>query len=110
MHLEALCKGPVLPCAKRRLLTKTLLIMKFTAILLLAAMLQVSARSYSQQVTLSMKEAPLEQVFRVIRQQTGYSFVYNDRLMKNTRPVTLEVNNAPLEDVLQACFKNQPVT
>ena len=110
MHLKALCKGPVLPCGKRRLLTKTLLIMKFTAILLLATALQVSAKSYSQQVTLSLKDAPLEQVFSAIRQQTGYSFVYNDRLMKNTRPVSLEVNKASLEDVLQACFKDQPVT
>jgi len=110
MHFKALCKALVLPAAKRRPLTKTLLIMKFTAILLLAAILQVSARGYSQQVTLNLKEVPLEQVFRAIEQQTGYSFVYKDLLLKNTKPVSLQVSNAPLEDVLQACFKNQPVT
>ena len=110
MHFKALCKALVLPCAKRRALTKTLLIMRFMAFLLLGAILQVSAKSNAQSVTLTVKEAPLEQVFRAIRQQTGYSFVYNDRLMKNTKSVTLQVTQAPLDEVLQVCFKNQPLT
>jgi len=110
MHFKALCKALALPCAKRRNLTKTLLIMKFTAILLLAAVLQVSAKTYSQQVTLNLKDVPLDQVFRAIQQQTAYSFSYNDRVMRNTKPVSVQVTNAPLEEVLQACFKNQPVT
>jgi len=128
MHFKALCKALVLPCAKRRALTKsafsdsgtplkrhllvskTLLIMRFMAFLLLGAILQVSAKSNAQSVTLTVKDAPLEQVFRAIRQQTGYSFVYNDRLMKNTKSVTLQVTQAPLDEVLQVCFKNQPLT
>jgi TonB-linked SusC/RagA family outer membrane protein len=99
-----------LPGAKRGLFTKTLLIMKFSAVLLLAAIMQVSAKGYSQQVTLSLKDVPLEEVFRAIQQQTGYNFAYSDRLMKNTRPVSVQVKEATLEEVLQISFKNQPVT
>jgi len=110
MHLKALCKPLLLPNANRGILTKTLLIMKFTAILLLAAALQVSAKSYSQQITLSVKDVPLEQVFKAIQSQTGYSFVYNNRLMKGTKNVSLQVDKTSIEEVLQICFKSQPLT
>lgn len=65
---NALCARMLLTRAD---LTKTLLIMKFTAILLLSAALQVSATGYSQRVTLSEKNAPLEKVFTAIKKQTG---------------------------------------
>ncbi|HEX6431196.1 MAG TPA: TonB-dependent receptor [Niastella sp.] len=84
--------------------------MKITAFLLLAACLQVSAKGLAQQVSISLKDAPLEKVFVEIQKQAGYQFVYNNRLMKGMNRITIEVKNAPVEKVLQLCFSNQPLT
>lgn len=87
-----------------------LLIMKLTAILLLTACLQVSANGYAQQVSISLKDAPLEKVFVEIQKQAGYQFVYNNRLMQGMNRITIQVKNAPVEKVLQLCFSDQPLT
>lgn len=89
---------------------KTLLIMKLTAIILLAFCLQVSARSDAQNVSLSEKNVSLEKVFKSIKRQTGYDFWYETKLLDNGQKITIVVNNQPLTEVLNLCFKNQPFT
>jgi hypothetical protein len=86
-------------------LTKTLLIMKLTAILIMAACLQVSAKSYSQKVTLSMSDAPLQKVFKEIKKQTGYNFLYTYELMQKAGKVNIKVQNASLQYALQQCLE-----
>lgn len=90
--------------------TKMLQRMKLIAVLLFVCCLQVSAASFAQQVTLSEKNAPLEKVFRAIRQQTGYMFIYNDQQLQKAKKVTINVKNAALQQVLQQCFADQPLT
>ena len=91
-------------------LTKTLLIMKLTGFLLLAACMQVSAAGYSQKVTLSEKNAPLQKIFREIKKQTDYSFFFDESWLQQAGRVTIDVKEAPLEKALELCFKNQPLT
>jgi len=98
MNLIAFCK----------IRTKTLLVMKMTAFLLLAACLQVSASGYSQKITLSVREAPLEKVFKEIERQSGYSFWYPSRHLANAAKVTLQLRDASLDSVLRKCFEHQP--
>ncbi len=81
---------------RRRHLTETLLIMKLTAILILAGCLQVNARGYAQTVTLSEKNASLEKIFRVVKKQTGYDFFYESKLLKEARKVDISVSGATL--------------
>jgi len=91
--------------------TKTLLIMKFLAIFLLVAILQAHARdTRAQGVTLSLKKARLETVFKEIRKQAGYNFVYNNNLVREAKRVDIEVIRAPVEEVLRRCFQDQPFT
>ena len=91
--------------------TETLRIMRLTAILLLAACLQVSARGYTQgKVSLSEKDATLDKVFKDLRKQTGYSFMYQKGMLTESKKITLDVQDASLEEVLQICFKDQPLT
>jgi len=82
--------------------------MNLTAILVTAACLTAGARGYSQQVTLNEKNAPLQKIFREIHRQTGYEFFYNDDLLQQAGKVTVQIKNAPLEEVLNLCFKDQP--
>ncbi len=79
-------------------------IMKLTCILMTVAFLHVSAGGFSQQVTLSLKDAPLEKVFREIEHQTGFGFLYNKKMLADFPNVTIEVKNANIEKVLDQCF------
>lgn len=92
------------------LLTKTSRIMKITAILMLAFTLHVSAKGFSQSISLKEKDASLEKVFREIKKQSGYLFWYEDKLLQQTRRVDIEISDASLEEVLGLCFRNQPLS
>lgn len=85
---------------------KTLLIMKFSAILLFAACLQVSANGFSQKVTLSMKDASLQKVFKEINRQTGFQFFYNDALLNKAEKVNINVKNVTVNEALSQCFNH----
>jgi TonB-dependent starch-binding outer membrane protein SusC len=119
MYLSALCKSRLRDYRNplnNGVVTKTLLrsnktiilAMKLTAILLLTACLQVSAKSYSQTVTLNMHNAPLEEVVKELKRQTKYNFFYEKTLFQNASPVTVSVSNKPFDQTLELCFKNQP--
>jgi TonB-linked SusC/RagA family outer membrane protein len=90
-------------------LTKTLLVMKLTGILLIASMLQVSARGTAQTVTYAAQATPLTKVFAAIEQQTGYVFFYNSRDLQGVTPVTVQLKAAPLRDALQNVLAGQPL-
>lgn len=84
--------------------------MKLLILLIVVACLQVSATGYSQTVTLSVKNIPLEKVFKELKKQTGFSFVYTRDQLKNSLPVTCNVVKAELKEVLSICFSNQPLS
>src|SRR5690606_37754115 len=84
-------------------------IMKLTTILLIAACLQVSAKGYAQKVSLNQNNISLQKVFEEIRKQTGYQFFYADEVLKEAKRVSVNVKNASIEEVLNVCFKNQPL-
>jgi TonB-dependent starch-binding outer membrane protein SusC len=109
MHLTTVLNAFERSVLPSRLETKKLLrIMRFTAIFLLTACLAASANGFTQTVSLSVKNSSLEQVFPEIERQTGYYFVYTREEITRGIPVTIQVKNAKLEDVLALCFKNQP--
>jgi TonB-dependent starch-binding outer membrane protein SusC len=55
--------------------------MKFPAILLLVVLLQTSVMSYSQTITLSVKNAPIQSVLSEIKKQSGYEFFFNESVL-----------------------------
>ena len=89
---------------------KFLCVMKLTIIVLIATCLHVSASSYAQQISLNVKNTSLQNVFKDLRKQSGYNFLYDSDMLNETTPVTLSVKNVPLKEVLDACFRDQPVT
>lgn len=82
--------------------------MKLTAIILLSICLQVSAKSYTQTVTLSFKNVPVQKVFKEIFRQTGISIVYNEKFLESFPHVSIEVKNANIPEVMNQCLKHQP--
>jgi TonB-linked SusC/RagA family outer membrane protein len=112
MHLQktALFKGVCSWRLRTAETKKLLLAMKLTAILLLAACMQVSARGDAQTVSISVKNASLEKVFQEVKKQTGYTFFYKAKDLDNTNKISVSVKNASIEEVLNICFKEQPLT
>ncbi|TKC05494.1 SusC/RagA family TonB-linked outer membrane protein [Pedobacter polaris] len=83
--------------------------MKLIVIFLTAFCLQVSASAFSQKISISQKNVPLEQVLKEIKRQTGYFFLYDlDLIQQKSKPVTINVKNADLKDVLVTVLKSQP--
>ena len=52
----------------------------------------------------------LEHVLKEIRKQSGYNYFLNANVLQQAKPVSLQVDNAPLKEVLANLFKGQPLT
>ena len=86
------------------------LVFKFTFICFFLALMQVSTKSFSQNVTLSMDGVSLQKVFNDINRQTGRQFFYKDELLNKAGKVNIHVKDMPLKDALTLCFSNLPIT
>lgn len=84
--------------------------MRLTAILIIVSTLTVSAKSYAQKVSLSLKDAPLERAFTAIRQQTGYSFLWDEQSLQNIPPINVAFQDLDVEMAIQACLRGLPLT
>lgn len=82
--------------------------MKLTLVLTLLAVMHVCATTFAQRVSISKKNAKLEDIFFIIQQQTNFDFVYSSRHISKATPITIDVKNSDLMEVLDYCFKNQP--
>jgi len=90
--------------------SKILFMMKLSALLLAIACMQVSAAAISQKLSVTVENAPLEQVIKIIQKRSGYQFIFNNELLKKAKPVTMNISDGSLEQVLEQCFSNQPLT
>ncbi|MES2776381.1 MAG: TonB-dependent receptor [Bacteroidota bacterium] len=89
---------------------KLLLLMKLTAIFLLIATLQVSAKGFSQnRITLKLKSANFKNALQEIEKKAGVRFLYNDALFKENQKVDVNADNQYLTDVLDAIFEGTSI-
>ncbi|MEP7375142.1 MAG: SusC/RagA family TonB-linked outer membrane protein [Chitinophagaceae bacterium] len=86
---------------------QTLKVMKLVIILLTLAFLQVSAKGLSQTVSFSGKDVTLKKIFTAIEKQTNYVFFYDAALIRDTKPVNLDIKNVPVETALRQCLSGQ---
>src|SRR5690606_30788141 len=83
---------------------------KAVMVLLLLIFSQLNARAYSQDINLSVQNASMEEVLKTIEKQSGYYFVYNIEELRLASLITLDVRGATVEQVLDKCFADQPLT
>jgi TonB-linked SusC/RagA family outer membrane protein len=91
-------------------LSKIILVMKFTAILIIAALTNVSAKTFSQTVSLRQKNVSVEKVLRLIEKQTGYHFMYDKNDVSKVRGINIDVSAVSIPQALDEAFKDQPLT
>jgi len=84
--MKLLVHGKAKPL-NRFITTKMLLVMKLTAIFLLSAALHVSAAGFSQTITISKKNASLEEMFEVLQKQGGYNFIINSHMLAKAKKI-----------------------
>lgn len=83
--------------------------MKLFIFIMIVFCLQVSANAFSQRINISQKNTPLVKILKEIKRQTGYFFLYDtDLIQQKSKPVTIDLKNAELSDVLTQALKSQP--
>lgn len=88
-------------------MVKFLCVMKLIIVLMTTVFLQIGSAAEAQKISLSEKETSLIEIFKEIRIQSGYDFFGDLQLLKTAKPVTIEIKNATIEEVLKICFANQ---
>ena len=95
-------------CGKQ--LRKLLLVMRLTAIILMISFVHLSASTRAQKISITEKNAPLERILKEIRKQSGYDIIYDLNLVLDTKPVSINVSQANVFEVLQKTLSGQQLT
>ena len=90
----------------RRLLIKYLLMTKMAIVLVLFFSYQSFAHSYGQGISLKLDRVQLKKALKSIEDQGNFRFVYRDKLLNGSQPVSIDVNNASLTEVLDKIFEH----
>jgi TonB-linked SusC/RagA family outer membrane protein len=87
-----------------------LLVMKLFVILLFTGLMQVHASVYSQKITLRQKNVSIETVLKAIEKQSDYLFLYDNLELQSAAKISVDINQGSIEQVMDLCLKNQPLT
>ncbi len=90
---------------QKLLLKKALLVMRIIAIIVFVFALHVSAKTSGQNVSIKKQNVTLKEVFRELRVQTGYYFIYNSKEVPDKKIVSMNFSNAPIDVVLTTLLK-----
>lgn len=82
--------------------------MRLTAVLILSSLLQVSASTYAQRITIEKRNAKIETILREIRKQSGYDIFYNGKLIPQSFELSFSVSNVTVDEALNALLKDLP--
>ncbi|MDO6430438.1 TonB-dependent receptor [Flavitalea sp. BT771] len=80
--------------------------MRLTAAILLVTALHVSATGFSQRITLTMHDEPLEKVISEISRQGRIEILYNNDLIRKAGRVTVVVRDADVDEALSMALSS----
>lgn len=94
-----------------RAVLKYFLMIKFAIVLILSLSLQTFGRGYGQtKINLNLRNVELKQALRALEAQSAYRFVYKDAILPKDAMVTLNIDNASVEQVLDKILENTNLT
>ena len=92
--------------SKRSLVCKLMMMM-----LLLTHLAFSGENAFSQQsITVRFEQQSLSEVLNVLKQKTGYEFLYNDEEIKGVTGITRSFSNASLQEILKSCLTGTKYT
>jgi len=87
-----------------------MLIMRLTTVILIASLLQVSASTFGQQITINRKNASLESLLIEIRNQSQYDFLYDGKILPMNKVADVNVKNADINKALKTVLTGSSLT
>lgn len=75
--------------------------MRLTTVILIASLMQVSAATFGQRVTLNQRNIPLESALKEIRRQSGFDFYYDGKAIPKTQKVDVSITNVTVAEALK---------
>ncbi|WP_285058086.1 TonB-dependent receptor [Pedobacter ginsengisoli] len=82
--------------------------MRLTTVLLIASLIQVSAASFGQKITLNQQNVPLKTLLKEIRKQSGYNFLFDGRAVTPDLKASIRVSNASIDEALRNVLVKLP--
>lgn len=97
----------IYPCRRYEDLHKLIRIMKLTTLILLLALIEVSASVYSQTKLLNVKadNSTIESVLKEIEQQSEFFFLYNHQQIDVQQKVDGDYHDKPVDEVLTSILE-----
>ena len=71
---------------------------------------QVQAKTFSQTLTFRSKSVRLENLFQFIQKQSNYLVLYDNNVVKKTKPMNLDAKNLSLNKFLDLILEDQPLS
>ena len=87
-----------------------LMVMRLTAVLLFFTLMQLSASTRAQKVTLVENGATLEKVLNEIRKQSKYNIIYDLNSVLNANPVSINLKQVNVFEAIQKALVNQKLS
>jgi TonB-linked SusC/RagA family outer membrane protein len=89
---------------------KLFLVMRLTTVLLFLSLMQLSAKSVAQLITLKERNASLENVLQKVRRQGGFDIFFDREILNGKRPINVNVKNVSTEEAIKAILKGLSLT
>ncbi|WP_162926690.1 TonB-dependent receptor [Pedobacter chitinilyticus] len=84
--------------------------MRIIAVIVFVFSLHVSAKTLGQNVNIKKQNITLKEVFKELRSQTGYYFIYNSKEVADDKKVSANFSNAPIDVVLSSVLKGMSLS
>ncbi|WP_233164586.1 SusC/RagA family TonB-linked outer membrane protein [Pedobacter sp. ASV28] len=84
--------------------------MKLVTVILFTSLLQVSAASFGQRLTLNEKNITIEKMVKEIRKQAGYDVLLSTNKIKSTSRIDANFNNATITEVMEKILAGKNLT
>lgn len=96
----------------RKTLTKMIIVMRLTLLLIAIGVFQLNATLYSQNgiFNINVKDAPMREVFKEIEKQGTVRFFYNDLLTNVDKKVSISTSSVNIDQLLETLFKDTDIT
>lgn len=89
----------------RRIHGNFLLMMRLTMLFLLMTFVSLTATALGQRATIKLDNVDLQVAFNEIKQKMGYTFVYNDQVVKNVGKVSVNITSSDIKYILAKCLE-----
>jgi hypothetical protein len=85
--------------------------MKLIIVFIIGFSIQVFAKGYGQDnISLKLEKVQLKKVLKAIEEQGFFRFVYKDEILPREKRISIRVDNATLEEVMEKVLQNTSLT